>query len=273
MITVAAIRMEQFGVQFYQASLTARDVNKLVRFEVLSYGDKGHQPVRGGKGKSKVNWDLLERRIAANEKSYQRQIIRKKIEELVQVLRAVPRGAQPAVHSGRGHHRVGGAAEVRVRRGRRESRLAEGARAGGHSASDRRAAPAARAPQRRRAVRSRRLSRARGHLRSAARGPRRPDVRHDQREAHAAQPVAPRVARGPPALCRREPRGGARRHSRADRARGLGAQRRHQTARGRPRPRGAGAARAGAEAALRVRPASAARARPRSSARTRGSSS
>jgi len=40
MITVAAIRMEQFGVQFYQASLTARDVGKLVRFEVLSYGEK-----------------------------------------------------------------------------------------------------------------------------------------------------------------------------------------------------------------------------------------
>ncbi len=78
--------MEQFGVQFYQASLTARDVDKLVRFEVLSYGEKGHPPVRGakGKGKSKVNWDLLERRIAANEASYQRQIIRKKIEELVQ---------------------------------------------------------------------------------------------------------------------------------------------------------------------------------------------
>jgi len=66
--------------------LTARDVDKLVRFEVLSYGDKGHQPVRGGrgKGKSKVNWELLERRIAASEKSYQRQIIRKKIDELVQ---------------------------------------------------------------------------------------------------------------------------------------------------------------------------------------------
>jgi DGQHR domain-containing protein len=31
-----------------------------------------------------VNWDLLERRIAANEKAYQRQIIRKKIDELVQ---------------------------------------------------------------------------------------------------------------------------------------------------------------------------------------------
>src|ERR671919_2760996 len=85
MINVAAIRMQQFGVQFYQASLTASDIDKLVRFEVLSYGESG-QPVRGGskKSSSKVNWDLLERRIASNEKAYQRQIIRKKIDELVQ---------------------------------------------------------------------------------------------------------------------------------------------------------------------------------------------
>ena len=34
MISVAALRMQQFGVQFYQASLTARDIDKLVRFEV-----------------------------------------------------------------------------------------------------------------------------------------------------------------------------------------------------------------------------------------------
>src|SRR6476619_2386939 len=89
MINVAAIRMQQFGVQFYQASLTASDIDKLVRFEVLSYGDQAQAPVRGGKAKpgatpSKVNWDLLERRIAASEKAYQRQIIRKKIDELVQ---------------------------------------------------------------------------------------------------------------------------------------------------------------------------------------------
>jgi DGQHR domain-containing protein len=32
---------------------------------------------------SKVNWNLLERRIGANEKAYQRQIIRRKIDELV----------------------------------------------------------------------------------------------------------------------------------------------------------------------------------------------
>ncbi|HZJ30491.1 MAG TPA: DGQHR domain-containing protein [Vicinamibacterales bacterium] len=85
MINVAAIRMQQFGVQFYQASLTAGDIDKLVRFEVLNYGESG-APVRGGtkKAPSKVNWDLLERRIASSEKAYQRHIIRRKIDELVQ---------------------------------------------------------------------------------------------------------------------------------------------------------------------------------------------
>src|SRR4029450_2458329 len=78
-----------FGVQFYQASLTASDIDKLVRFEVLSYGDNAQAPVRGGRQRpgltpSKVNWDVLERRIASSEKAYQRHIIRKKIDELVQ---------------------------------------------------------------------------------------------------------------------------------------------------------------------------------------------
>ena len=89
MINVAAIRMQQFGVQFYQASLTASDIDKLVRFEVLSYGENAQTPVRGSKQKpgtapSKVNWDFLERRIASSDKAYQRQIIRRKIDELVQ---------------------------------------------------------------------------------------------------------------------------------------------------------------------------------------------
>ena len=87
MISVAAIRMQQFGVQFYQASLTASDIDKLVRFEVLSYQDEAKAGLRGkkkGGPQSKINWDLLERRIASNEKAYQRQIIRRKIEELVQ---------------------------------------------------------------------------------------------------------------------------------------------------------------------------------------------
>jgi len=71
-------------VQFYQASLTAKDIDKLVRFEVLSYGEHGTAPgVRGAAKQSKVHWDLLERRIASSDKAYQRQIIRKKIDELV----------------------------------------------------------------------------------------------------------------------------------------------------------------------------------------------
>ena len=91
MINVAAIRMQQFGVQFYQASLTASDIDKLVRFEVLSYarrrpaaGPRRQAEAAPGAPASKVNWDLLERRIASNEKAYQRQIIRRKIDELVQ---------------------------------------------------------------------------------------------------------------------------------------------------------------------------------------------
>jgi DGQHR domain-containing protein len=86
MINVAAIRMQQFGVQFYQASLTAKDIDKLVRFEVLSYAEQAHVPVRGGRRGTgpKINWDLLERRIASSDRAYQRQIIRRKIDELVQ---------------------------------------------------------------------------------------------------------------------------------------------------------------------------------------------
>jgi DGQHR domain-containing protein len=89
MINVAAIRMQQFGVQFYQASLTASDIDKLVRFEVLNYASGSQAGLRGGRPRagsapSKVNWDLLERRIASSDKAYQRQIIRRKIDELVQ---------------------------------------------------------------------------------------------------------------------------------------------------------------------------------------------
>ena len=85
MINVAAIRMRQFGVTFYQAALTAAYIVTLVRFEVLDYAEAG-RPVRGGakRSPSKVNWDLLERRIASSEKAYQRHIIRRKIDELVQ---------------------------------------------------------------------------------------------------------------------------------------------------------------------------------------------
>src|SRR5919204_168608 len=86
MITVPAVRLHQFGVFLYQAILGARDVDRLVRFEVLSYDSGAHAPA-GAKRKqkaAKVNWELLEKRIAASSEAYQRPIIRKKIGELVE---------------------------------------------------------------------------------------------------------------------------------------------------------------------------------------------
>src|SRR2546426_7748842 len=88
MITVPAIRLHQFGVVLYEAILGARDVDRLVRFEVLSYGGDAAHGARPGQGKrrakpSRVNWEVLEKRIAASAEAYQRPVIRKKIGELV----------------------------------------------------------------------------------------------------------------------------------------------------------------------------------------------
>jgi DGQHR domain-containing protein len=85
MIAVPAMRVRQFGVDFYQAILTGSDVEKLVQFEVLSY-DAGVVPMSGGTGKkrkAKINWELLEKRIARSAEAYQRPVIRKKIVELM----------------------------------------------------------------------------------------------------------------------------------------------------------------------------------------------
>lgn len=86
MISVPAMRLQQFGMPFYQAVLGVRDVHKLVRFEVLSYtGDgrtHGKPPAKAGKG-AKINWQVLEQRIAQSEEAYQRPVIGKKIAELI----------------------------------------------------------------------------------------------------------------------------------------------------------------------------------------------
>ena len=209
MINVSAIQMQQFGVQFYQASLTAKDIDKLVRFEVLSYGEQHHPPVRGKKGggaASKVNWNLLERRIAANEKAYQRQIIRRKIDELVGYYEQCRQARDLPSIPGRRHHLVRREAVVLAGRGRVEPGHPEGARARGRPAGHRRAAPAAGDARRHRALRPGRLHGARRHLRPAPRGPHRPDVRDDQREAHAAELVAPGEPVGPAAVPRSKPR-------------------------------------------------------------------
>jgi DGQHR domain-containing protein len=89
MITVPARRIKQFGVEFYQAGLSAKDIDRLVKFEVLGYSGNGGKPepkAPAGKAKSstraRVNWDSLEKRIGESESAYQRPVIRKKIDEL-----------------------------------------------------------------------------------------------------------------------------------------------------------------------------------------------
>ena len=86
MVSVPAMQLRQFGVAFYQAILGIRDVQKLVRFEVLSYtgGDRVHgkRPTKTRR-QLKVNWELLEQRIAQSAEAYQRPIIQKKIGELM----------------------------------------------------------------------------------------------------------------------------------------------------------------------------------------------
>ena len=86
MISVPAMRLRQFGVTLYQALLGARDVDRLVRFEVLGYQTgTPTASVKRKKGKGQqVNRELLEKRIAESPDAYQRPVIRKKIAELVE---------------------------------------------------------------------------------------------------------------------------------------------------------------------------------------------
>ena len=90
MITVPARRVKQFGVEFYQAGLSAKDIDRLVKFEVLGYagGPENEKAAKGRKtSRARVNWDMLERRISESESAYQRPVIRRKIDELAQYYR------------------------------------------------------------------------------------------------------------------------------------------------------------------------------------------
>jgi DGQHR domain-containing protein len=77
-----ALKLSQFGIHFYQASLSAEKIEKLVQFEVISSGGGETNKKRRSSGK-KVNWELLEEKIRRSAEAFQRPIISKKIEELV----------------------------------------------------------------------------------------------------------------------------------------------------------------------------------------------
>jgi DGQHR domain-containing protein len=101
MITVPAHRVKQFGVEFFQASFSAKDIDRLVKFEVLGYAGGAQAPAtkKGQRSvRSRVNWEMLEKRIAETESAYQRPVIRRKIDELVAYYRdCKDAGTLPAI--------------------------------------------------------------------------------------------------------------------------------------------------------------------------------
>lgn len=84
MITIPSLKVRQFGVDFYQTTFTSRDLQKLVRFEVLSYPITEEEKKKRRTKPSAINWEILEKRIGRSEAAFQRPVIRKKIKELVQ---------------------------------------------------------------------------------------------------------------------------------------------------------------------------------------------
>ena len=101
MITVPAHRVKQFGVEFFQASFSAKDIDRLVKFEVLGYAGAGQAPAaptRTRASRARVNWEMLEKRIAESESAYQRPVIKRKIDELVAYYRDCKEaGTLPAI--------------------------------------------------------------------------------------------------------------------------------------------------------------------------------
>src|SRR3972149_12306532 len=96
MITVPAHRVNQFGVEFFQASFSAKDIDRLVKFEVLGYGGAEASPAKAKRSnRARVNWEALEKRIGESETAYQRPAIRRKIDELVRYYRGCKDAGTP----------------------------------------------------------------------------------------------------------------------------------------------------------------------------------
>ena len=82
MLVLPALKVQQFSQTVYLLNLSASDVERLVRFEVLGEATtEGKAKPKRSKG-SLVNWSDLEERVQASDEAYQRPILKKKIEEL-----------------------------------------------------------------------------------------------------------------------------------------------------------------------------------------------
>lgn len=85
MLTLPALLVRQYHQSFYLLNLTAADVERLVRFEVLGetgLDDRPRRARRGAASASRVHWEALEAHVHTSDKAYQRPIMRKKVEEL-----------------------------------------------------------------------------------------------------------------------------------------------------------------------------------------------
>jgi DGQHR domain-containing protein len=99
MLTVPAVKIQQFRHEFYLLNLSATDVERLVRFEVLGEaGLEGARRVKRQTRASPVNWVEIERKVHTSDKAFQRPIMRKKIEELAEHYQQCREdGAVPAI--------------------------------------------------------------------------------------------------------------------------------------------------------------------------------
>ena len=186
MISVAAHRIKQYGVEFYQASFSAREIDQLVKFEVLGYGglpdDKSKKRARPHPGElgdpREPDRRDLGRLPAPGHPPQDRGAGR--------LLPRLPGGGQAPRHPrGRDHHlrqaaRVPRGAppprpRVRSRSPRSRASSASWTASTGSSPSTRSRPRGPPGPRR-----------ARRPLRLARRPADRGALRHDQREAHAA---------------------------------------------------------------------------------------
>ncbi len=83
MLTVPAVKVQQFKQEFYLLNLAASDVQRLVRFEVLGEAgiDAAARPARKARPAT-VDWAQIEKKVHTSEKAFQRPILRTKIQEL-----------------------------------------------------------------------------------------------------------------------------------------------------------------------------------------------
>lgn len=107
MLTLPGLKIQQFAQEFFLLNLTASDVERMVRFEVL--GETAIQGRASGKRSaasrtrrqakaSPVNWAEIEHKVETSEKAYQRPILRKKIDEIAHYyLQCRDDGAVPAI--------------------------------------------------------------------------------------------------------------------------------------------------------------------------------